>query len=58
MANEDLSTAILHTKHQIDQLKHQIEGSDPKDLPRLQHKLKELQILQLWQLSQEGADPK
>jgi hypothetical protein len=29
MANEDLSTAILHTKHQIDQLKHQIEGSDP-----------------------------
>jgi hypothetical protein len=53
----DLSATILRTKHQIDQLKQQIVAADPKDKPRLRHQLKELQILQLWQLSQKDNRP-
>ena len=44
--------AILRTAQQIDHLKQQIEAA-PDD-KRLQHQLKELQILQLWQLEQEA----
>jgi hypothetical protein len=47
---DDLATAILNTFHQIDSLKHQLEVS-PGD-KGLQQQLKELQILQLWRLSQ------
>jgi hypothetical protein len=48
------STAILRITQQIYELKQQIEAADPQDRRRLQHRLKELQILQLWQLELEG----
>jgi hypothetical protein len=52
MIAPDLSAAILHTATQIADLKQQLEAT-PKDKLHLQHQLKELQLLQLWQLSQE-----
>lgn len=61
MTTDNLSAAILRTKQQIEHLKQQIETTDdPKDKRRLQHQLKELQILQLWQMSQaetQGDEP-
>jgi hypothetical protein len=42
---------MLNTKNQIEQIRQQIEAADPEDRRRLQHQLKDLQILQLWQLS-------
>jgi hypothetical protein len=49
----ELSAAIQDTKQKIDHLKQQIEVADPMGKRQLQRQLKELQILQLWQLSQE-----
>ena len=54
--------AIIYAKHQIEHLKQQIdEATDSKVKCRLQRQLKELQVLQLWQLSQtennEGVQP-
>jgi hypothetical protein len=47
---------ILRTAQQIYSLKQQLETTDPKDRRRLQRQLKELQILQLWQLEKEAND--
>jgi hypothetical protein len=52
LAKKVYTPDIISTKTQIDQLKQQVEAADPKDKHRLQHQLKEFQILQLWQLSQ------
>jgi uncharacterized membrane protein YccC len=49
---------IHQTAYQIGYPKQQIEeAADPQEKRRLQHPLKELQILQLWQLSQREANP-
>lgn len=47
-----ISNNILLTKQEIDCIKQQIDKADPGEKRRLQRQLKELQILQLWQLSQ------
>lgn len=55
MDEKELSAAIDQTKDQIYQIKQQIEEtSNPQEKSRLQHKLKELQYLQLWHLDQLG----
>ena len=53
MKPNDLSTDILRTKQEIERLKQQIDTASAKEKRRLQHQLKELQILQLWQIGQE-----
>jgi hypothetical protein len=52
MMRQELEAAILRTKRQIDHLKQQIEAAASNDAARLRRQLKELQILQLWHLSQ------
>ena len=48
----NLSSNILLTKQEIDCIKQRIDKADPGEKRRLQRRLKELQTLQLWQLSQ------
>jgi uncharacterized protein YpiB (UPF0302 family) len=56
MTLEELQSAIVLTKQQIDELKQQIEEAvDFKAKRRLSRQLKELQYLQLWHLDQLDA---
>jgi hypothetical protein len=48
----NLSNNILLTKQEIDCIKQRIDKADPSEKRQLQRRLKELQILQLWQLDQ------
>ncbi len=54
MSDSEPETSIIRIKQQIDHLKQQIEATaDPKEKRRLQSRLKELQIEQLWRISQD-----
>lgn len=53
MNKRDLQYAITQNKAQIYELKQLIEeATDHQEKRRLQHRLKELQYLQLWHLGQ------
>lgn len=56
MLIEELKEVISHTKSQIYAIKHQIaETTNPTEKRRLQHQLKKLQYLQLWNIDQLGC---
>ena len=56
MPHFDLSEDIVRTAQEIYNIKEQINTASPRDKGRLQRRLKELQILQLWQLEKQASD--
>jgi hypothetical protein len=53
----NIPDVILRTAEQINALKQQIEETtDPKERRRLRLRLKEIQILQQWQMEKEASD--
>ncbi|WP_066639230.1 hypothetical protein [Desulfolucanica intricata] len=50
---EELKQAIKDTKFQINVLKAEVEGvSAPRNKKKLEHRLLNLRVLQLWQMEQ------
>ncbi len=52
----DLSADIVRTAQQIYSLKERIEAVDSRERRHLQRQLKELKILQRWQLEKKASD--